>query len=82
MQLSFVHNDSIRDLLGFRPNVIYEEYNLSDNPVNTLSIAGKYLETDIAQSPVFKKERTGLIHKFTKNVYLGSKQLKTSLRWY
>ena len=37
--ISFVPDDSIRDLLGFNATTIYEEYNLSPNPVDILSFA-------------------------------------------
>ena len=36
-QIAFTPDDSIRDLLGFKPKVIHEEYNLSDYPVDILS---------------------------------------------
>ena len=32
-QRSFVQDDNLRDLLGFKPTVIHKEYNLSPNPV-------------------------------------------------
>ena len=35
--ISFVPDDSIRDFLGFNATTIYEEYNLSPNPVDILS---------------------------------------------
>ena len=33
-QCSFFHDDSLRVILGFEPTVIYDEYNLSDKPVD------------------------------------------------
>ena len=36
-QIAFTSDDSIKDLLGFKPSIIHEEYNLSDNPVDILS---------------------------------------------
>ena len=36
-QIAFTPDDSIRDLLGFKPKVIYEEYSLSDYPIDILS---------------------------------------------
>ena len=35
--ISFVLNDSIRNLLGFHETILYKEYNLSPNPVDVLS---------------------------------------------
>ena len=35
--ISFMFDDSIKDLLGFHAITLYEEYNLSTNPVDILS---------------------------------------------
>ena len=51
---SFVHNDSIRDFLGFHLVVKDEKFNLSPNPVDTLSFDNFFLETDIAQGLIFE----------------------------
>ena len=42
-------DDSIKDLLGFHAITLYEEYNLSTNPVDNLSFDKIFLECDIAQ---------------------------------
>ena len=47
--ISFVQDDTLRDFLGFKPSVIYEEYITSDKPVDILSFDNIFLETDIAQ---------------------------------
>ena len=36
-QIAFSPNDGIRDLLGFKPKVVNEEYKVSDNPIDILS---------------------------------------------
>ena len=41
---SFMFDDCMRDLLSFNARTIYEEYNLSPNPVNILSFANIFLE--------------------------------------
>ena len=46
---SFNHDDSGRELLGFDSVVIYEQYNLSPNPVEILSFDNLFMETNIAQ---------------------------------
>ena len=46
--ISFMFNDSIKDLLGFNARTLYEEYNLSPNPVDILSFDNIFLECDIA----------------------------------
>ena len=59
-------DDSIRDLLGFKPKVKHEEYNLSDYPVDILSFDKIFLECDLAQGMIFKGKRSGIHHNFTK----------------
>ena len=53
--ITFVTDDSIRNLLGFNKTTIYEEYNLSPNPVDVLLFDNIFLECDIAQGMIFKK---------------------------
>ena len=47
--ITFVPDDSIRDLLGFNRTTIYEEYNLSPNPVDIISFNNIFIETVIAK---------------------------------
>ena len=42
--ITFVPDDSIRDLLGFKKTTIYEEYNFSPNPVEILSFDNIFLD--------------------------------------
>ena len=42
--ISFMFDDSIRDLLGFNARTLYEEYTLSSNPVDVLSFDSIFLE--------------------------------------
>ena len=42
------------DLLGFNKTTIYEESNLSQNPVYILSFDNILLECDIAKGMIFK----------------------------
>ena len=51
--ITFVPDDSIRDLCGFNKNTIYGEHNLSPNPVDILSFDNNVLECDIAQGMIF-----------------------------
>ena len=57
--------DSIRDLLGFKPKVLQEEYTLSDYPVNILSVDNVFFECNVAQGMIFKGKRSGIFHNFT-----------------
>ena len=66
--ISFMYDDCIRDLLGFNPRTLYEEYNLSPNSVDILSFDNIFLECDIAQGMIFKGKRSGIVHNF----YYGS----------
>ena len=43
--ISFIFDDSIRDLLGFFARTLYEEYNLSANPVEIISFNNIFFET-------------------------------------
>ena len=47
-------DDSIRDLLGFNARTLYEEYTLSNNPVDILSFDNIFIECNIAQGMIFK----------------------------
>ena len=74
--ITFVPDDSIRDLLGFNKITIYEEYNLSPNPVDILSFDNIFLECNIAQGMIFKGKRSGIIHNFTMDVDPGYKYIE------
>ena len=52
--ITFVPDDSIRDLLGFYKPTKYAEYNLSPNPVDIISFDKILLECDIAQGMIFR----------------------------
>ena len=74
-EITFRPDDSIRDLLGFNKTTIYEEYNLSPNPVDILSFDNIFLECDIAQGMIFEGKRSGIIHKLTMDVNPGYKYI-------
>ena len=83
--ITFVPVDSIRDLLGFNKTTIFEEYNLSPNPVDILSFDNIFLECNIAQGMIFKGKRSGIIHNFTMDVDPGSKYIEKfrgGVQWY
>ena len=83
--VSFSPDDSIRDLLGFIKTSIYEEYNLSPNPVDILSFDNIFLECNIAQGMIFKGKRSGIIHNFTIDVDPGYKYIEKfrgGVQWY
>ena len=83
--ISFKPSDSIGSLLGFSKRTIYEEYNLSDNPVDILSFDNIFIETDTAQGMIFKGRRTGINHNFTMDVDPGYKYIEKfrgGIQWY
>ena len=83
--ITFVPDDSIRDLLGFNKTTIYEEYNLSPNPFDMLSLDNIFIATDIAQGMIFKGKRSGIFHHFTMDVDPGYKYIKKlhgGVQWY
>ena len=74
--ITFVTDDSMRHVLGFIKTTIYEEYNLSRNPVDILSFDNTFFERDIAQGMIFKNKKSGLIHNFTMVVDPGYKYIE------
>ena len=54
LQISIIHDDSIRDLLGLIPLVRFEEIYSSDNSVDIISFDNILLEKDIAHGMFFK----------------------------
>ena len=83
--MTLLPDDSIGGLLGFNKITIFEEYNLSDNPVDILSFDNIFIETDIAKGRIFKGKRTGIIHNFTMDVDPGYKYIEKfhgGVQWY
>ena len=74
--IDFRPNDSLRDLLGFKPKILNLEYNLSDHPVDILSFDNIFIECNIAQGMIFKGKRSGIIHNFTMDVDPGYKYIE------
>ena len=83
--ISFMFDDSIRDLLGFNARTLYEEYNLSPDPVDILSFKNIFIETDIAKGMIFKGKRSGILMNFTMSVSPGYKYIcrfEGGVQWY
>ena len=83
--ITFVPDDSIRELLGFNKITIFEEYNLSPNPVDILSFDNIFLECDIAQGMIFKGRKSNIIHNWTMTVDPGYKYVEKfsgGVQWY
>ena len=83
--ITFVPDDSMRDLLGFIKMIIFEEYNLSPNPVDILSFDNIFLVCNIANGMIFRGKRSGIIHNFTMDVDPGYKYIEIfrgCVQWY
>ena len=83
--ISFVFDNSIRNLPGFDDILLYNEYNLSTNPVDILSFDNIFIECDLAQGMIFKGKRSGIIHIFTMTVGPGYKYVERfagGITWY
>ena len=84
-QIDFTQNNTIRDLLGFNSVKLYEEYNLSDKPVDIISFNNIFIECDIAKGMIFKGKRSGIIFNFTMTVDPGFKYIHrfdSGIQWY
>ena len=83
--ISFMFDDSIKDLLGFHAITLFEKYNLSTNPVDILSFDNIFLECDIAQGMIFKGRKSIIIHNWTMTVDPGYKYVEKfsgGISWY
>ena len=83
--ISFMFDDSIKDLLGIHAILLYEEYNLSTNPVDILSFDNIFLECDIAQGMIFKSRKSNIIQNWTMTVDPGYKYVEKfsgGISWY
>ena len=83
--ISFMFDDSTKDLLDFHAITLYEQYNLSTNPVDIISINNIFIETDIAKGMIFEGKRSGKIMNFTMSVSPGYKyvcRFEEGVEWY
>ena len=84
-KISFVFNDSIRNLLRLNETILYKEYNMSPDPVEILSLDKFFIDKDIAEGTIFKCKRSGVIHNFSINVDPGYKyieKIRGGIQWY
>ena len=82
---SFEHDDSIQNLVGFDPAVIYENYNQSHNPNDIFSFESIFLETDVAQTMIFQVKSTGKVHNFVMDADPGYSEIEKStggIQWH
>ena len=83
--VGFVFDDSIGILLGFHETILWEDYNISQNPVVISSFDNTFIHTDIVQGMIFKCKRSGKKHKFTMDVdpgYRFIEKFRDGLQWY
>ena len=62
--ISYMFDDSTKDLLGFSGRILYEEEILSPNPIDILSFDNIFLECDFAQGMIFKGRKCSIIHNW------------------
>ena len=74
--ISFMFDESIRDLLGFNARTFYEEYSPSKNSVDILSFDNVFFECNFAQGMIFRGKRYGVSHNFTMDVDPGYKYIE------
>ena len=78
-------DDSIESFLGFNARILYEEYNLSTNPVDILSFDNSLSKSDIAHGMIFKGRKSNILHTFSMDVVPGYKsidKLRGEIQWY
>ena len=66
--ISFLPDDRMRVCLSFNAVTLNEEYNLSSNPVDILSIYNFFRETIIAQGMNLRGKRSKIFHRLTMDV--------------
>ena len=84
-KISFLPNDSTRDLLAFSSTTIYEENILSHDLVDISSFGNFFSECDITQGLIFKGRRSSFIFNWTKAVDAGYKNWERfhgGIVWY
>ena len=82
---SFMFDDCKKDHLGFHAITLYEEYNLSTNPVDILSFDDIFLECDFAQGLISKGRKSNIVHNWTMIVDPGYKyveKISGGISWY
>ena len=83
--ISFMFDESIRDLLGFNARTLYEQHNLSLDPIDILSFNNIFRETNIARGMIFRGKRSGKSISFTMPVSPGYKyncRFDGGVQWY
>ena len=83
--ISFVYHDSIRNLFEFNGTILYEEDNLSQNPVDILSFENFFLECGIAQGMILEGRRSRVILNFILDInprYKYIEKFRGGVQWY
>ena len=83
--ISFMFDDNIKALLVFHAVTLNEEYNLSTNPVDILSIDNIFIQTGNPQGRIFRGKRPGIIFNWSMDVNSGFKYIhkfRGEVQWY
>ena len=83
--IGFVFDDNIGNFLRFNETILWQEYNLSPNPVDSLPFDNVFLGTDVAHGMIFRGNRAAIIHNFTMDVdpgYNSIEKFRGGIQWY
>ena len=83
--ITYVPDDSIRDLSGYNKITIYGKSKASQNTVDMLSFDNFFLECNVARGMSFKGKRSGKFHNFTMNFDIGYiivEKFRGGVQWY
>ena len=83
--ISFMFDDSIRDLLGFNARTLYEKCTPSNNPVDILSFDNFFIECNNAKAMIYRGKQSNIIHNFTMDVDPGYEYIEKfcgGVQWY
>ena len=82
--ISFLTDDSIRDILGVDATTFYGKNKLSPSPADILSFDNVFLATDFARGMFLRGKRSGIIHNSTMTVnpkYKDEERLHGGVQW-
>ena len=77
--------NNIGNLVGFNATKLWQEYNLSPNPVDVLPFDHNFLQCDFAKGIFFKGMGSDIFHNFTMDVdprYKHIEKIRGNIQWY
>ena len=83
--IDFTYDNTFRDLLGFNAVILEDKYNLSNNPVDSLSFDKIFIECNIARGMIYRGKQGNINHNFTMDVdpgYIYIEKYRGGVQWY